>query len=187
MLESSERDPEGTRARNDLARLKSQVLRAHQDTIDLARQRGHHGNMGATLVCLWLRGGQYLVGAVGDSRGYLLREGQLDQISEDHTMVNRYVSQGLISRQEARSHPQRNVLMQAMGMGEVEPDIFAGELRPGDRFLLSSDGVHDLLEAKDLGSLLGKAPDPETAGRAILRLVEERNGADDATVMVVFV
>lgn len=187
LLEAGDGGPDATRAQSDELLLKSRVRRAHRRTVRLARDGGHEGNMGATLVCLWLHAGRYLMAVVGDSRGYMLRGGRLMQISEDHTLVNSYVREGIISPEEARSHPQRNVLIQAMGMGEVEPDVFAGPAEPGDRFLLCSDGVHDVLEDRDLRNLLGKAPDPETAGRAILRLAEERGGTDDATVMTVFI
>jgi protein phosphatase len=141
--------------------------------------------MGATLVCLWLNQGSYFLAAVGDSRGYLLRGGRMIQISEDHTIVAGLLRRGMISPQEARVHPRRNVLSQAMGVGEVEPDFFQGELEPGDRFLLVSDGVSDLLSREELGYYLGREPDPERAGRSILEQVAGRHGSDDATVLVV--
>ena len=175
-----------TRAGGRLARLRQAVFRSHQRTAELAERLGHLGDMGATLVCLWLNGDRYQLAAVGDSRAYLLRGGRLHQINEDHTLVRKYLREGLIDREEVEGHPQGHVLTQAMGVGRVEPDLFEGEMEAGDRFLLTSDGLHGVLTDREAAEILEQGQGPEAAGRALLKLVEERSGDDDATVVAVF-
>lgn len=180
-------EPGATRAASATAQLRARVLKAHQQTAELASKLGHRQDMGATVVCLWLQGRRYLVAAVGDSRVYLWRQGKLMQLNEDHTLMQSYLKQGMLSRAEAARHPQRHVLTQAMGVGEVVPDLFQGDLEPGDRFLLASDGVHGVLAEVEMAQALEQATDPRQAVEAILSLVEAKQGDDDATALVVFV
>ncbi len=179
-------DPGDTRAGTRLAQLRQTVLRSHQRVAALAGELGHQGDMGATLVCLWLDGARYQLATVGDSRAYLLRAGRLYQLNEDHTLVHKYLREGTISPEEAENHPQGHVLTQAMGVGRVAPDLFEGDLQEGDRFLLSSDGLHGVLGQDEIKAILEKSQGPDQAGEALLRLVDERRGDDDATVVVVF-
>jgi len=178
--------PDSTHAQSPTARLRARVLRAHTRTSELAARLGHTGDMGATLVALWLAGGGYTLATVGDSRAYLWRAGRLLQLNEDHTLVQQYLRQGLLAPEQAAGHPQAHVLTQAMGVGEVTPDLFQGNLEPGDRFLLSSDGVHGVLSPGELSEILARADSPRTAGEELLRRVDSRGGDDDATVVVVF-
>ena len=186
MLEPAE-DADRTRAQNPSLRLKQRVTAAHSDLIALASKIGHKGDMGCTLVHLAIRGGVYLLANVGDSRCWLLRDGKLIQVSEDHTVVAGYVRDGIIEAEEAETHPQRNLLTQAMGMNSVDPDVFEGAVQPGDRFLMTSDGVHGVIKSTELEAILAKAPGPRRCGEAILKLVQDRQGDDDATVVLVFV
>ncbi|KIX14833.1 PP2C family protein-serine/threonine phosphatase [Dethiosulfatarculus sandiegensis] len=178
--------PDQTRGLRKWLDLSRRMQRAHSEVRDLAVEMGQDGNMGATAVCVWLNHGTYLLGSVGDSRGYLLRQGRLVQLTEDHTLMRKYQSQGVVTAEEAEVHPMRHVLLQAMGVDTVKPDVFEGELEKGDRFLLTSDGVHGVLSAQQIKTILGEADDPEKAGRALIAQVDLQEGQDDATVMVVF-
>ncbi|MCB2184924.1 MAG: protein phosphatase 2C domain-containing protein [Deltaproteobacteria bacterium] len=178
------RDLTLTRPISDLARLKQQVHDSHQRVLAVARELGHEGDMGATLVVLWLNGENYRLAAVGDSRIYLWREGRLLQLNEDHTLARHYLRTGVLNQEEAANHPQRHVLTQAMGVGQVEPDLFEGAARPGDRFLLCSDGVHGVLPEGEITALLGKAPSAKVAVEALLARVRQLAGGDDATALV---
>jgi len=179
-------DPRDTRAGTRLAQLRQAVFRSHQRVAELAGALGHQGDMGATLVCLWLNRERYQLATVGDSRAYLLREGRLYQLNEDHTLVRKYLREGVIDSEEAEGHPQGHVLTQAMGVSRVEPDLFEGRLREGDRFLLTSDGLHGVLEEAEIADILKQSQGPDQAGRDLLEMVEQRRGDDDATVVVVF-
>ncbi len=178
--------PESTHAQSRAARLRTRVLRAHRRVCHLAQRLGHAGDMGATLVALWLAGGGYSLATVGDSRAYLWRAGRLLQLNEDHTLVQQYLRQGLLAPEQAAGHPQAHVLTQAMGVGEVTPDLFEGDLEPGDRFLLSSDGVHGVLPRDELSGILAQADTPRAAGEELLARVASRGGDDDASVVVIF-
>lgn len=186
MLEPAE-DADRTRAQSPAIRLKQRVSVAHGGLVSLATEMGHKGDMGCTLVFLAIRDGVYLLANVGDSRCCRLRGGKLMQLSEDHTVVAQYVRDGIIEPQEAETHPQRNLLTQAMGMNSVDPDVFEGEVMPGDRFLMTSDGVHGVINAAELESIMAKAPGPRRCGEAILKLVQDRQGDDDATAVLIFV
>lgn len=175
----------GTRAASDLLRLRQQVLLAHEGVAALAESLGHQGNMGATLVTLWLRPARYLVASVGDSRAYLWRDGRLSQVNEDHTLVQGYVRSGLLSPAEAARHPQRNVLTQALGVGEISQDLFEGRALPGDRFLLTSDGVHGVLGHEMMKRMLKDIEGPRDLVEQLLKEVLSRGGEDDATALAV--
>lgn len=182
----AEDDPRATNPGSPRVWLRRLVLEAHEKTASLAGELGHQGDMGATLVCLHLNAKGYLLAAVGDSRAYLWREGELWQLNEDHTVVQNYVRQGVLEADEVESHPQRHMLTQAMGVNRVEPDIFEGRLQTGDCFLLTSDGVHDVLSRDQLVRALESADEPRDAVKAMLDMVAEEQGNDDATAVVVF-
>jgi protein phosphatase len=178
--------PDQTRGLRKWLDLSRRMQRAHSEVRNLAADMGQEGNMGATVVCVWLNHGNYLLGSVGDSRGYLLRENKMVQLTEDHTLMRKYQSQGVVTPEEAEVHPMRHVLLQAMGVDMVKPDVFEGELQAKDRFLLTSDGVHGVLSLEQMTAVMERAEDPEKAGQALLKLVDENQGQDDATVVVVF-
>jgi serine/threonine protein phosphatase PrpC len=168
-----------------LESLRQRARQADRRVFQLAEELGHQGNMGATLACLLLDKGRYFMASAGDSRVYLLRAGELSQISQDHTLVAEYLAQGILDQEGAANHPQRHMLTRAMGVGSVLPDLVQGEIRAGDRFMLTSDGVHGLLEPDIMSRILHKAPTCRVAGEALLELVKQRRGGDDATVMVI--
>jgi len=123
---------------------------------------------------------------VGDSRAYLLRDGHLQRLTEDHTLVQRMVREGRIRPDEAARHPQRNVLTRALGVDDDLPvDEFTLDLHPGDRIVLCTDGLTNMVEEDRIRHVLESEPDPQSAAE---RLVEEANAAggdDNITVIVV--
>jgi hypothetical protein len=97
--------------------------------------------MGTTASVLTMADGGYLIGQVGDSRVYRLRDGELEQLTRDHSYVQEQVDAGLLTPEQAKYHPYSNVITRCVGANaHVEPDLFAGDVRPGDVFLLASDG-----------------------------------------------
>ena len=104
--------------------------------------------MGTTISVLMLANARYLVGQVGDSRVYVLRDGALRQITKDHSYVQEQVDAGYLTPEQARYHPYSNVITRCVGAsGEVEPDTYAGEVRSGDVFLVASDGLTGMVDA----------------------------------------
>ena len=143
--------------------------------------------MGTTATVLVLHGGtRYMIGQVGDSRAYLLREGRFHQLTKDHSYVQEQVDAGYLTPEQARTHPYANVITRCVGAsGDVMPDIFAGTVRAGDCFLLASDGLTGMVEDIDLQNILQSQG---TAERWVDKLVAEANrrgGLDNITCIIV--
>jgi protein phosphatase len=127
-----------------------------------------------------------LLANVGDSRAYRLREGRLEQISEDHSMVAAMVAAGKITAAEARNHPKSNVLLNFLGMNlDLEVDIAQVDLRADDRFLLCTDGLWGEVQDPDLARLLQLETDPRRAVHRLLRAANDGGGRDNCTVLVI--
>jgi protein phosphatase len=144
--------------------------------------------MGTTLVAIAPVDNDDLVAwvHVGDSRIYLFRDGELDQLTEDHSLVEQWVREGAISPEEARSHPQRNILTRALGIGS-DVGIDAGTVIPytGDRFVLCSDGLFNEVDEPRIEATLRRLADPQEASQELVRQALENGGRDNITVIVV--
>ncbi len=143
-------------------------------------------DMGTTMVAALVHEDRLaFVANVGDSRGYLLREGMLHQVTRDHSLVARMVEQKRISREEARHHPHSNILLRTVGTERnVDIDIFSVELEPGDRLLLNSDGLWGEVEDEDIESILNHYDDPRVACRELVRAAHHGGGKDNITVVL---
>lgn len=142
-----------------------------------------HG-MGTTCVSLLLDAGNAFIAHVGDSRIYMMREGRVEQVTEDHSLVNEKVKAGLITKEEAKSHKMRNVITRSLGyQEEVEVDVEVRALLRGDQFLLCSDGLSGLVEDPEMGTLM-RDFGPQEAARRLVELACERGGDDNITVII---
>src|ERR1700688_1252720 len=127
--------------------------------------------MGTTLTALFWSDGHAAVCHIGDSRGYLLRDGELYQITHDHTLVQSLVDEGRISADDVSTHPQRSLLLRALdGRTIAEPDLSVHDGRAGDRYLLCSDGLSGVVSDETLRDTLASFEDPETATRQLIDL-----------------
>lgn len=163
--------------------LESAVQRANRNVFFEAKMGDRHG-MGATLVALFVRGDEAYIAEVGDSRGYILRKGRLRQITRDQSLVQLLVDQGVMSSEEARSSPSKNVILQAMGLAkDVRVAIARLRLRRGDRFLMCSDGVTNPISDEELQQILTES-DPRAACETMIALANERGGDDNQTAIV---
>ncbi len=147
--------------------------------------------MGTTVTGLyWLADGdsaRIAIVHVGDSRAYLLRDGELSQITHDHTYVQTLVDSGRITEEEAHTHPRRNLLMRALdGMQVAEPDLSVREARLGDRYLLCSDGLHGVVSNDEIAGLLGSR-EPTVCVTELVDLALSRGAPDNVTVVVAHV
>ncbi len=141
--------------------------------------------MGTTLTALLWNDGQAAVCHIGDSRGYLLRDGELYQITHDHTLVQSLVDEGRISADDVSTHPQRSLLLRALdGRTAAEPDLSVHDGRPGDRYLLCSDGLSGVVSDETLREVLAATEDPEVAARQLIELAIEGGGPDNITCIV---
>lgn len=170
--------------RRSLRVMESAVQAATYMVFGLSQANPERRGMGTTMSVLLLRGDFAITAQVGDSRIYLLRDGHVEQVTEDHTLVAWQIKKGLITQEEARRSKQKNVITRAVGSREyVQVDTRSLALRDGDRFLLCSDGLHSYIEPEELASvLLGTAEEATT--RAV-RMANERGGRDNITAVVV--
>ena len=152
----------------------------------MSRDRALLG-MGTTCVVLRLQGQAAICAHVGDSRAYLVRDGGIYRLTEDHSHVRDLVRDGALADQDARHHPDKNVILRALGPAEhVEATTFSAplQLRAGDRFLLSSDGLHDLADDQEFMPALALS-DPDDACGALIALARDRGAPDNVTVCIV--
>lgn len=142
--------------------------------------------MGTTVSALLLAGSRYLIGQVGDSRVYLLRDGSLTQLTKDHSYVQEQVDAGFLTPEQARYHPYSNVITRCVGAGhDVEPDIYRGEARPGDLFLVASDGLTGMVDDRRLAQLLGSRAEPDRKVQSLIAEANGRGGLDNITAIIV--
>lgn len=140
--------------------------------------------MGTTLTVLWEDQERLLLGHVGDSRAYRLRGDEIKQVSTDHSVVGEMVQNGLITEEQARRHPYRNIITRAVGTAEdIETDVTVLDKKPGDVYLLCSDGLYEYVTPDEMRDILRRLP-MEAAADELLRLALEGGGQDNITVLI---
>lgn len=160
------------------------IHRANAQIAQTAAEQGG-GTMGTTAVGLIIRGREFAIGWVGDSRAYIHRSGGLFQLTVDHTHVQDLIDEGILSAADAVDHPMSHVLTRALGVApEVQVDIIKDEVEPGDRFLLCSDGLSGPLSGEEIRDLLDR-DDPQAAVDALIERAYARGAPDNVTAIVV--
>ncbi|MGB8652066.1 MAG: PP2C family serine/threonine-protein phosphatase, partial [Mycobacteriales bacterium] len=168
-----------------LAALQDAARSANQHLRDMVAADGALHGMGTTLVALLFSGARLGLLHVGDSRCYLLRGGELSQITHDHTLVQTLIDEGRISEEEAGSHPQRSVITRVLdGRDDVELDLSVRESRPGDRYLLCSDGLTGPVGSLDTLREALQITDPQECVDRLVELALRGGGPDNVTVIV---
>src|SRR3954463_1409358 len=171
--ESSERVMEALRKAN---------RNIHDRTITEVDKQG----MGTTVSVLLLTTTKYLIGQVGDSRVYLLRDGALQQLTKDHSYVQEQVDAGFLTPEQARYHPYSNVITRCVGASpDVEPDVYRGEVKLGDIFLVASDGLTGMVDDRRLQTLLISRWTPDKKVHQLISEANGRGGLDNITAIVV--
>lgn len=164
--------------------LAGAIHRAHDRLAELVDEDPELDGTSTTITAALFDGARITVGHVGDSRGYLLRDGTLSQLTKDHTFVQSLIDEGRITEEESRTHPHRNLILRAVdGVHETDPDLFDVELAPGDRILLCSDGCSGVLNADRIADILGTG----SVDYAVVELVRaslEAGSTDNITVVV---
>jgi protein phosphatase len=177
------KDPNDHGAEEQLAEALREANRTiHDRTITEVDKQG----MGTTASVLMVWESKYMIGQVGDSRVYLLRDGELQQLTKDHSYVQEQVDAGFLTPEQARYHPYSNVITRCVGASpEVEPDIYQGEVRIGDLFLVASDGLTGMVDDRRLQILLMSRAAPERKVHALIAEANGRGGLDNITAIVV--
>ncbi len=161
------------------------VRRAGSTLRDMAASDPALAGMGTTLTALVWSGSQLALVHIGDSRAYLVRDGEVFQITHDHTMVQSLLDDGKISEAEVSSHPQRWLLLRAIQPErDAEADLQLREARHGDRYLLCSDGLHEVADAASIATVLRTVSDPDQAVKDLIALAIAGGGPDNVTAIV---
>jgi len=191
VLSSIETDPEMKLPQADgpvevtREKLRYAVRLAGKRIFEKAAAEPEYKGMGTTALVLLLESGNAYLAHVGDSRGYLVRDGRIEQLTEDHSLVNEKVKAGVLTREEAKHHRLRNVITRSLGYTEeVEIDVQVKALRRDDAFLLCSDGLSNLVETQEMGEAILRNP-LQSAARKLIHTACERGGDDNVTAVVV--
>ena len=140
--------------------------------------------MGTTLTAIWMAERDMLIAQVGDSRAYLLRNGEMKQMTEDHSMVADMVRRGILTEDQAACHPMRNYITRAVGTEDaIEVDLYCEERKKGDRWLICSDGLYSQITKTALEEA-AQTEDPETAADRLLQAALEGGGKDNITLIL---
>jgi serine/threonine protein phosphatase PrpC len=166
-----------------LQALRQGVFEGSEHLREVIRESPQLEGMGTTLTAILFAGSRLALCHVGDSRAYLVRDGQFSQITHDDTFVQTLIDDGRITAEEANSHPQRSLLLRALNGQEVEPDLSMREARDGDRYLLCSDGLSGVVSEETLAEAL-KDPDPQSTADRLIELALRSGGPDNITVIV---
>ncbi|OQO90739.1 protein phosphatase [Saccharomonospora piscinae] len=166
-----------------VTQLRDAVSQGNQAISELVANDPDLDGMGTTLTAVLFSGSRLGLVHVGDSRAYLLRNGQFSQITRDDSFVNELLEQGRITEEEAATHPQRSLLLKALTGHEVEPSVTVREARSGDRYLLCSDGLSGMVSNETLAEAL-RIPDPQECADRMIELALKGGGTDNVTVIV---
>lgn len=167
-------------------RLEEIVKLANEKVIERSREKIHLRGMGSTLTILLLEDKKYYIAHVGDSRAYLLRNEDLYQITEDHSLIQAQIKAGYLTEEQGKQSKLKHILMKSIGgKPEIQPDIKEDKLKAGDMFLLSTDGFHGELEKEEIKNLLLLPDDLQTKVKNMLNFANEKDGSDNITVVLV--
>lgn len=159
---------------------------AREQMISLSQQHPELTGMGTTVTAVLRSGNKLAMVHLGDSRGYLLRDGVLTQVTTDHTFVQHLVATGKITPEEAEHHPQRSVVMRVLGDfdSDIAPDLSVREARAGDRWLLCSDGLSGFVSGETIARTLHEIADVDACAERLVQLALRAGGGDNVTVVV---
>lgn len=167
-------------------RMRGAIRQANQAIFERTLAEADKRGMGTTITVLVLSGRRYLIGQVGDSRAYLHRAGKLLQVTKDHSYVQEQVDAGLLTAEQARTHPYSNVITRCVGANEdVVPDVYFGGLEQGDVLLLASDGLTGMLEDEQLEKILDGGAAPDVVVNRMITEANRHGGLDNITAIVV--
>lgn len=171
-------------------KLREVIREANANIVQHTYHSPHLKGMGTTITMAFVRDAYAVIGHVGDSRAYLVdgTDGDISQITSDHSFVEAMVAAGHISREEAEDHPMRNVLYRALGQADdIDVDVYHSYLRANDRLILCSDGLTLHVAPEEIASVALEDNNPEVISRRLVNLANNRGGRDNISVVVIIV
>ena len=177
---------EDNNAETDEERIKRCFNRAHLEILDRVKRAPHLKGMGCTANLLRIQDDAITLGHTGDSRTYLLRAKQLEQLTTDHSFVQQQIDLGLLSPEQAKHHKLRNIILQAVGVTEsLQVDIITREILPNDVILLCTDGLYTMLEDETIKEILSSEMTPAQKAGVLVNLANGAGGKDNVTVIII--
>ncbi|MGO1423733.1 MAG: PP2C family protein-serine/threonine phosphatase [Brachybacterium sp.] len=175
-----------TPASDIVATLEESVLDSNQEILRRARDEPQLRGLGTTITALLRAEGKFALAHIGDSRAYLLRNGETTQVTKDHTFVQRLLDEGRLTEEEAERHPQRSVLMRVLGDVDADPelDLSLRPAHPGDRWMLCSDGLSGLVSLDTIDAALTDFADPGECAEELIQLALKGGGPDNITCVI---
>jgi serine/threonine protein phosphatase PrpC len=175
----------GSRTLGGEQRISDLIQEANRRVYDRSSTDPNTSGMGTTITVALVENGNVAFGHVGDSRAYLIRDGTMEQVTEDHSLVNELMKSGKLSPEEAEAHPQRSVITRALGTDpDVDADTFTIEAKTGDVFLLCSDGLTDMVGEREILELVERnRQDLDVALKSLVRAANRSGGEDNITVV----
>jgi protein phosphatase len=167
-------------------RLKTAIRFANRKVLEATREKSEYEGMATTVAAVLVDGSSANLGHVGDSRVYLVRDGAISQLTSDHSWVNEQIQSGVISADQARSHPLRNVVTRALGgKPDLQVDMQVHKIQAGDILLLCSDGLTTMIPDEDIAKVVQDAGgNIEKAAKALVAAANARGGEDNITVLL---
>jgi protein phosphatase len=167
--------------------LRTAIQEANKAILSYGDRKTSARGLGSTVTAALIQNDQAYIANVGDSRTYLFRDNQLQKLTEDHSLVAKLVESKQITDEEVYTHPQRNLIYRSLGAGHrnIEIDIFHQVLHPGDKLLLCSDGLWEMVHHRDLEDLLKEQSNPQIICDKLITLANENGGEDNITAIVV--
>ena len=166
--------------------METSVLAAHDAIVGKARRERKLSGMGTTVTAVALVADYWVLAHIGDSRAYLLRDGELTQVTQDHSYVQHLINTGRITEQEAKNHPQRNVVMRVLGDFDIDPhpDIAMFKAHAADRWLLCSDGLCGVLEPSTITDTMTTLADPNECAQRLVSMALKAGSTDNVTAVI---
>ncbi len=186
IADATDQDPEGLYSQETVL-LRRAIEQSNRIITQAARSQQKYDGMGTTIVAALFHDDAVSIGSVGDSRLYRLRRGALDQMTRDHTLLQELVDRGFYTREEARASLNRNIVTRALGAeDDVEVDLVEDIVLVGDRYLLCSDGLNDMLDDEEIRELLAQEThDLDTIPASLIERANNQGGEDNVTAVVI--
>jgi PPM family protein phosphatase len=166
--------------------VKQSFLAANSQIVDHIKSTPSHAGMGCTAEILAFHTNGFVLGHIGDSRTYRLRQMHLTQLTKDHSLVQQQIDQGLINQDQARNHSMKHVILRAVGVdGKLAIDVLQGQVLPGDLFLLCTDGLSDMIEDHQIREILLMKESLEEKAEMLVSLANAAGGRDNISVVLV--
>ncbi|MBW6463268.1 MAG: Stp1/IreP family PP2C-type Ser/Thr phosphatase [Firmicutes bacterium] len=165
--------------------IETLLVEANSKIIDESESASERRGMGTTLTAGLLCSNRLTIGHVGDSRAYMINNGQISMITKDHSLLEQLIDTGQVKPEEADNHPQRHVLTRALGVSpDLAIDVTELEIEPGSALILCTDGLTNMVRDNEILAMYKENRDPETLAQALIELANSRGGFDNITVVI---